>query len=108
MAQAWKLGFEAGWFAALQALGVPKDSPLRDPSQIPFPSLITAMQDPSLAAEEEGTASMRELVEQIDAHTEPDEMEATSIPIVQDLLSEDSHYPSTDRQEVTDPIRPSS
>ena len=82
MAQAWKLGFEAGWFAALQALGVPEDSPLRDPSQIPFPSLITAMQDPSLAAEEEGTASMRELVEQIDAHTEPDEMEATSIPTV--------------------------
>ena len=31
VAQARRLGFEAGWFAALQALGVPKDSPLRDP-----------------------------------------------------------------------------
>ena len=95
--QARKLGFEVGWFAALQALGVPEDSPLRDPSQIPFPSLITAVQDPSLAAEEEETASMRELVEQIDAHAEPDEMEATSIPTVQDLLGEDLHFPVTDR-----------
>ena len=29
--QAQRLGFEAGWFVALQILGVPKDSPLRDP-----------------------------------------------------------------------------
>ena len=28
--QARRLGFEAGWFAALQAMGVPEDSPLRD------------------------------------------------------------------------------
>ena len=33
--QARRLGFEAGWFAALQILGVPEDSPLRDPDQIP-------------------------------------------------------------------------
>ena len=79
MAQARKLGFEAGWFATLQALGVPEDSPLRDLSQIPFPSLVIAVQDPLAAAEEEETTSMRELVEQIDAHVEPDEMEATSI-----------------------------
>ena len=26
--QARKIGFEAGWFAALQVLGVPEDSPL--------------------------------------------------------------------------------
>ena len=82
VAQARKLGFEAEWFAALQALGVPEDSPLRDPGQIPFPSLVTAVQDPPAAAEEEETASMRELVEQIDAHAELDEMEATSIPTV--------------------------
>ena len=36
--QARRLGFEAGWFAALQALGAPEDSPLRDPGQIPFSS----------------------------------------------------------------------
>ena len=41
--QAHKVGFEAEWLAALQVLGVPKDSPLRDPSQIPFPSLAAAM-----------------------------------------------------------------
>ena len=31
VSQARRLGFEAGWFTALQALGVPEDSPLRDP-----------------------------------------------------------------------------
>ena len=93
MAQARKLGFEVGWFAALQALGVPEDSPLRDPGQIPFPIPVTAVQDPPVAAEEEETASMRELVEQIKAHAEPDDMEATSIPTIQDLLGEDSRYP---------------
>ena len=39
--QARKMGFEAEWFAALQDLGVPEDSPLRDPGQIPFPSVAT-------------------------------------------------------------------
>lgn len=43
MEQARKLGFEAGWFAALQALGVPEDSHLRDPGQIPFPSPVAAV-----------------------------------------------------------------
>ena len=108
MAQAWNLGFEAGWFAALQALGVPEDSNLRNPGQIPFPSPITAVQDPPATAEEEETASMRELVEQIDAHAEPEDIEATSIPTVQELLGEDSRYPLTDQPEMTDPTRPSS
>ena len=40
--QARRLGFEAGWFAALQALGVLEDSPLRDPGQISFPSSTPA------------------------------------------------------------------
>ena len=43
VAQARKLGFEAGWFAALQALGVPEDSPLRDLGQIPFLSPVIAV-----------------------------------------------------------------
>ena len=62
-----------------------------------------------MPAEEEETASMRELVEQIDAHAEPDEMEATSIPTVQDLLGENLHFPVTDQRqhEATDPTRPS-
>ena len=40
--QARRLGLEAGWFAALQILGVPEDSPLRDPGQIPFLNSIAA------------------------------------------------------------------
>ena len=44
--QACKIGFEAGWFATLQVLGVPEDSPLRDPGQIPFPSPVAAVQNP--------------------------------------------------------------
>ena len=82
MAQARNLGFEAGWFAALQALGVPEDSHLRDPGQIPFPSPVTTVQNPPATVDEEETTSMRELVEQIDAHAEPEDMEATSIPTV--------------------------
>lgn len=96
VSQARNLGFEAGWFAALQALGVPENSHLRDPGQIPFPSPVTAVQNPLAAVDEEETASMRELVEQIDAHAEPEDMEATSIPTVQDLLGEDPHFPLTD------------
>ena len=96
--QARRLSFEVGWFAALQALGVLEDSPLRDPGQIPFPSPVTAVQDPPVPVEEEETASMRELVEQINAHAEPDEMEATNIPTVQDLLGEDLHFPMTDQR----------
>ena len=46
-----------------------------------------------MLVEEEETASMRELVEQIDAHAEPDEMEATSIPNAQDQLGGDLHFP---------------
>ena len=42
-----KIGFETGWFAALQVLGIPEDSPLRDPGQIPFPSTATAVRNPS-------------------------------------------------------------
>ena len=80
MNQARRMGFEARWSAALQILGVPEDSPMRDPGQIPFPSPTTAMQDPSVPIEEEETASMRELVEQIDTHAELDETEATNIP----------------------------
>ena len=37
------LGFEDGWLATLQALGVPEDSPFRDLSQIPFPSSTLAV-----------------------------------------------------------------
>ena len=35
--QARQLSFRKGWMAALHALRVPEDSPLRDPGQIPVP-----------------------------------------------------------------------
>ena len=82
--QARRMGFEVGWFTALRVLGVLEDSPMRDPDQIPFPSPAAAMQDPSVPIKEEETASMRELVEQIDAHVKSDETETTSISSAQD------------------------
>ena len=81
---AWKLGFKAGWFASLQVLGVFKDSPLRDPGQIPFLSSTPTMQNSLVPIDEEETTSIRELVEQIDTHVELDETEATSIPRARD------------------------
>ena len=37
--QAWLHGFEEGWLVALQAMGVPEDSPLRNLEQILYPTL---------------------------------------------------------------------
>ena len=31
-------GFGEGWLATFQAIGVPEDSPLRNPTQIPYPA----------------------------------------------------------------------
>ena len=98
--QVRKVGFEAGWLATLQVLGVPEDSLLRDPDQIPFPSPAAVVQNPSVPIEEEETASMRELVEQIDAHVESDDMEATSIPSAQDQLDVNLLFPVTDQQQT--------
>ena len=52
---------------------------------------------------------MRELVEQIDAHVEPDDTEATSIPSTQDQLSVDPLFSVADQQqtEAADQTRPS-
>ena len=47
--------------AALQVMGVPNDSPLRNPDQIPYPDPTPLVQNPT-SAEEEDTPSMRELV----------------------------------------------
>ena len=43
---------------------------------------------------------MRELVEQIDAHAEPDEIEATSIPRAQDQPGGDLLSPLADQQQT--------
>ena len=66
--------------AAVHALGVPEDSPLRDPSRIPFPDSSPTAQNHAGPIDEEETDSLRELVEQIDAHVELIGTEATSNP----------------------------
>ena len=69
--------FKEGWLVALQAMGVPDDSPLRNPAQIPYsvPSPPTQIQ--ADAAEEEETTSMRELVQAIGAHGDIADPEVT-------------------------------
>ena len=42
--QAQFYGFGEGWLAALQAMGVPEDSPLKNPEQIPYPALPSLVQ----------------------------------------------------------------
>lgn len=61
-----KYGFGEGWMA----MGLPKDSPFRNPDQIPYskPPLPTT-QNPT-EAKYEDTLSMRKLVQAIDSHTE--------------------------------------
>ena len=85
--QAQKLGFEEGWLATLKVMGVPEDSPLRNPDQIPFLNLPTAVQNIIGVIDEEETTSMRELVEAIDFHVELVDLEATSNPYAGDQLS---------------------
>ena len=76
--EARKLAFEEGWLAALRAIEVPEDSSLRKPNQMPFPTPSTAAQNPPGVIDEEETTSIRELVEAIDSHAEPIDLEATS------------------------------
>ena len=73
--------------AALKVMGVPEDSPLRNPDQIPFLNLPTVVQNIIGVIDEEETTSMRELVEAIDFHVEPVDLEATSNPYAGDQLS---------------------
>ena len=106
--QAPRLGFEAGWFVALQILRVPKDSPLRDPGQIPFPSSTPTTQNPPVPIDEEEITSMRELVEQIDAHAELDETETTSFPCAHGQPNGDLLSSAADQQQnvVADQTKP--
>ena len=85
--EARKLALKDGWFAALQAVVVLEDSPLKDPNQIPLPNLPTVAQKTPVVADKEETTSLRELVEQIDAHAEPIDLEATSNPNAKDQHS---------------------
>ena len=80
--QAWHHGFGEGWLAALQAIGVGEDSPLRNLEQIPYPALPPLVQSQAggqaSAADKEETLSMRELVHAIDTHVEMVDLKVTS------------------------------
>ena len=72
--------FGEGWMAALQAMGVLKDSPLRNPNQIPYPDPPPPIQNPTGAEEEKDTPSMKELIREIDSYVELIDLEITSNP----------------------------
>ena len=77
--------------AALHALRVPEDFPLRDPGQIPVPVSAPTAQNPVDPNDEEETDSLRELVEQIDAHVEMIRTKITSNPPTKGPHGEDVH-----------------
>ena len=90
--EAQQLSFQGGWMAALHASEVPEDSHLRDPSQIPFPDSLPATQNPTGLVDKEETDSLKELVEQIDAHVEVIGMEATSNLPTNNQSGENAQY----------------
>ena len=59
-------------------MGMPIDSPLRNPEQIPFPEPPAPVQNLSNANDEEDTPSTKELVQEIDSHVESTDLEVTS------------------------------
>lgn len=72
--------------AALQAIEVPNDSPLRNPDQIPYSDPPPSVQNPT-GSKEEDTLSMRELVHEIDSYVKLIDLEITSNPnIVQNSI----------------------
>ena len=71
-------GFEEGWLAALQAMGVLEDNPLRNLAQIPYSAPLPPAQSQADVADEEKTTSMRELVQAIDTHVDTVDLEITS------------------------------
>ena len=89
--------------AALHALGVLEDSPLRDPSRIPFLDSSPVMQNSVGPTDEEEPDSLRELVEQINAHVELIGTEATSNPLTDDPSDENVHLqPSASEHQSTE------
>ena len=62
---------------ALQVIGVLKDSPVRNPKQIPYPTPPPHVQS-QVDVTDEDTPNMRELVRAIDTHVESVDLEVTS------------------------------
>ena len=70
---------------------MPEDSPLRDPGQIPIPVSAPATQNPTGPNKEEEMDSLRDLVEEINAHMEMIGTEVTSNPPTEGPHGEDVH-----------------
>ena len=72
-----------GWMAATEAINLPLSSPFRDPNQVPLlenpPTEVQTEEQP--VVEEEDSLSMRELVEQIESHTEVIDLHIPNLPI---------------------------
>jgi len=68
--EARQLSFKDGWMTAQLALGVVEDSPLRNPGKVPLPDFTLTAQNLTGPTDDKETNSLRELVEQIDAHVE--------------------------------------
>ena len=62
--QSKRYGFDEGWMAALQVMGMLDDSLLKNRDQIPYPNLTPPIQNPT-GIEEENTPSMRELMKRL-------------------------------------------
>ena len=103
MFQSRRYEFGEGWMAALVALGVSKDSPLKNHDQVPYPKPPPPVQDPTNAKDEE-TESMRELVQEIDSHAELIDLEITSDPNTMQSAIQQLPNPTTQSPMNVDPV----
>ena len=70
MYQSRRYGFNKGWMAAVNAMGVLEESLFKIPKQIPYPEPPSPLVQNLNRVEEEESQSMRELVAEIDSHAE--------------------------------------
>nr|POE82860.1 hypothetical protein CFP56_28265 [Quercus suber] len=99
-------GFSEGWMAVVTALGVPEDSPFRDPKQVPYPKPSPPLVQDLTHVEEE-SQSMRALVKEIKSHVEVIELDISSNPNTRQDQVLQPTLPSHDLQTAKDaPIHP--
>lgn len=96
-AQRYRIG--EGWVAIVNTLGLPKNSPFRDPEQIPYPEplLPSPVQDPAHSKEEDSLI-LRELVEEIDSNAKVIELDIPSNPTIGEGQTPPSNLPNPNPQ----------
>ena len=107
--QARHHGFAKGWLAALQAMIVAEDSPLRNPKQIPYPvpTPPPPVESQVGTTDKEETLNMKELVHAIDTYVEMVDLEVTNnLYVVEDeqgqTLAADQPIESVPTQQADD------